>query len=126
LKNNIRLELDRLEQQIQTRDISKEAGATIEWGGADVIIKDQLDDNIIKWLGEQPLVISIYPRIVFLSLCSKHCTKFTSPHQLTDAIKRVRLCQGFSDGVVGPRTVNDALLMGHFLFSFSPVKYKFL
>lgn len=58
MKNKIQVDLNNLEQQILTQDISKEARATEEWGGADVIIKGQLDENIIKWLGDQPLVIS--------------------------------------------------------------------
>ena len=58
MKDNIRVELDRLAQRIRVEDISKEASVTREWRSADVIITKGLENNFEKWLEYQPLVIS--------------------------------------------------------------------
>ena len=58
MEHNIWTELERAEQRLQTEDISKEASATREWRGADVIITKGLDNNFKKWLEDQPFVIS--------------------------------------------------------------------
>ena len=58
MEHNIWTELERAEQRLQTEDISKEASATREWRGADVIITKGLENNFKKWLEDQPFVIS--------------------------------------------------------------------
>lgn len=59
MEYNILTELEKLEQQIQTEDISKEVSIiNNEWGGADVIIRNRLDKNAKKWIEGQPHVIS--------------------------------------------------------------------
>ena len=58
MEHNIWTELERAEQRLQTEDISKEASATREWRGADVIITKGVDNNFKKWLEDQPFVIS--------------------------------------------------------------------
>jgi len=45
--------------RIENTDISVEAKAVEEWGGADVIIQQTLDADIEKWLGDQPAVIAL-------------------------------------------------------------------
>jgi hypothetical protein len=50
-------DLEELEYKILTKDISKEASRTKEWGGADVIISSQLNETIQKWLEDHPVVV---------------------------------------------------------------------
>jgi len=58
MEQNIWTELERVEERLQTEDISRKASTTREWRGADVIISKGLDNNFQKWLTGQPLVIS--------------------------------------------------------------------
>jgi hypothetical protein len=58
MEQNIWTELERVEERLQTEDISRKASTTREWRGADVIISKGLDNNFRKWLTGQPLVIS--------------------------------------------------------------------
>jgi len=58
MEHNIRTELEKVEERLQTEDISRKASTTREWRGADVIISKGLDNNFQKWLTGQPLVIS--------------------------------------------------------------------
>ena len=58
MKNKIISELEKLEKQIKNDNLPKGATATEEWGGADVIIKEQRDESINEWLRDQPLVLS--------------------------------------------------------------------
>ena len=58
MEHNIWTELERVEQRLQTEDISRRASTTKEWRGADVIISKGLDNNYRKWIESQPLVIS--------------------------------------------------------------------
>jgi len=58
MEHNIWTELERVEERLQTEDISKKASTTREWRGADVIISKGLDNNFQKWLKDQSLVIS--------------------------------------------------------------------
>ena len=51
--------LDELEREIDSGAFLKEVSSVTEWGGADVIIRSRLDDSTKKWLGEQPLAISL-------------------------------------------------------------------
>jgi hypothetical protein len=62
MENNLLNKLEELSTRIQTEDIAKEASAIKEWGGADVIISNQLDKNTERWLGDQPLIISFQTR----------------------------------------------------------------
>ena len=57
MKRDLLTQIEELKQTIETTDISMEAKAVEEWGGADVIIKSRLDADIEEWLGAQPLVI---------------------------------------------------------------------
>lgn len=50
--------LNELEEKVRTKDITKEARETEEWGGADVVIVAEMKDSIKDWIGSQPLVIS--------------------------------------------------------------------
>jgi len=50
--------LEKLEHRIQTGGIPKRASKVGEWGGADVIITKQLDENTKRWLGDDAIVIS--------------------------------------------------------------------
>ena len=50
--------LQELEKTVRSGKYKKEAGAVKEWGGADVIIKKELDDMTQCWLVDQHLVIS--------------------------------------------------------------------
>lgn len=59
MSENLMKRIDDLQRQIEAVDISVEARAVKEWGGADVIIKAKLDENTKKWLGDQPYVISL-------------------------------------------------------------------
>ena len=58
MEQNIWTELERVEERLQTEDISRKASTTREWRGADVIISKGLDNNYQKWLEDQPFVIS--------------------------------------------------------------------
>ena len=58
MEHNIWTELERVEERLQTEDISRKASTTREWRGADVIISKGLDNNFKKWLQNQPLVLS--------------------------------------------------------------------
>ena len=58
MKNDVLIRIKDLEHRIENSDISMEAKPAKEWGGADVIIKEKLDANTEKWLGEQPSVVS--------------------------------------------------------------------
>ena len=58
MEHNIWTELERVEQRLQTEDISRKASTTKEWRGADVIISKGLDNNYQKWLEDQPFVVS--------------------------------------------------------------------
>ena len=51
--------INNLKHQIETVDISKKAKTVKEWAGVDVIIKSKLDENTIKWVGDQLCVISL-------------------------------------------------------------------
>ena len=59
MKQDLLNRIDSLKQRIETADISIEAKAVEEWGGADVIIQQTLDADIEKWLGDQPAVIAL-------------------------------------------------------------------
>ena len=59
MAKKILIELDILRKKIQSGDFLKEVGSAQEWGGADVIIKNQLDKNTEEWLEGQPLTISL-------------------------------------------------------------------
>lgn len=62
---NIQRELDKLERQIYGENISQKAVTTREWGGADVIICTELDEQLKKWVEESRFVIgfqNIEPR----------------------------------------------------------------
>ena len=50
--------LEKLENLIQTTGIPKTAKSAREWGGADVVIKKELDENTKRWLEDQHIVIS--------------------------------------------------------------------
>ena len=56
--SNIKSSLERLEHRIQTRGIPKRAKKVGEWGGADVVIKKELDEDTKNWLGDDVIVIS--------------------------------------------------------------------
>jgi len=56
--NAINERLDELERCIFAGPFRDEALTTRMWGGADVIISDELTDETRKWLGSQGLVIS--------------------------------------------------------------------
>ena len=58
MEQNIWTELERVQERLQTEDISRKASTTREWRGADVIISKGLDNNYRKWIESQPLVIS--------------------------------------------------------------------
>lgn len=58
MNKNLLKQIDDLKRRIEAIDISVEARATKEWGGADVIIKAKLDAATEKWLDDQPYVIS--------------------------------------------------------------------
>lgn len=58
MKSNIIAALDKLEQLIEAGDLPEEARTAAEWGGADVIICSQMNQEIRKWHGDQPLVFS--------------------------------------------------------------------
>jgi len=59
MNQEILKKLDELERKIESGEVSKEASTVKEWGGADVIISSQWNDNIKEWLGDQPLVVSL-------------------------------------------------------------------
>ena len=59
MNENLLKQIDNLKRRIEAVDITMEAKAVKEWGGADVIIKSKLDENTRKWLGDQPQVISL-------------------------------------------------------------------
>ena len=59
MKDSLLTQIEDIEQRIMTSDVSVEARAVKEWGGADVIIKARLDEDTQNWLGNQPLVISL-------------------------------------------------------------------
>jgi hypothetical protein len=54
----IQKKLEKLEKTIRNDRYKKDALDVIEWGGADVIISDVVNDEIKNWLDEQPIVIS--------------------------------------------------------------------
>ena len=56
---NVQDELEKLEKQILTKNISKIASTTEEWGGADVIIRKKMDEKIKSWVEEKCVVISL-------------------------------------------------------------------
>ena len=58
MKRDLLTQIEDLKQRIETTDISMEASAVKEWGGADVIIKRILDTDTETWLGDQPLAMS--------------------------------------------------------------------
>ena len=58
MEQNIWTELERVEERLQTEDISRKASTTREWRGADVIITKGLENNFKKWLEDQAFVIS--------------------------------------------------------------------
>lgn len=58
MKSDLLTQLEDLERRIEHTDISRETRHVKEWGGADVIIKGELDVDTEKWLGDQPYVIS--------------------------------------------------------------------
>jgi hypothetical protein len=58
MRQEIPKELDELQQKIESGDFVREARSVKQWGGADVIINRRLTDQIKKWQGDQPLVIS--------------------------------------------------------------------
>jgi len=65
LEINIQRELDKLERQIHGGNISQKAVTTREWGGADVVICTELDEQLKKWVKESRFVIrfqNIEPR----------------------------------------------------------------
>lgn len=59
MEDSLLTQIENLEQKVKAEDISVEARTVKEWGGADVIIKERLDRDTQKWLGSQPLVISL-------------------------------------------------------------------
>ena len=59
MKDSLLTQIEDIEQRIMTSDVSVEARAVKEWGGADVIIKARLDEDTQNWLGNQPFVISL-------------------------------------------------------------------
>ncbi len=59
MKSNIIAALDKLEQLIEAGDLPDEARAAAEWGGADVIICSQMNQEIRKWHGDQPRAFSV-------------------------------------------------------------------
>lgn len=59
MKSDLMTRIANLKQRIETTDISMQARTVKEWGGADVIIKRELDADTEKWLGDQPYVISL-------------------------------------------------------------------
>lgn len=59
MSHRILSNLENLQQRIQTEGIPKEAASTREWGGADVIIKREMDDMTRQWLGHRSEVISL-------------------------------------------------------------------
>ena len=56
--NNTWDNIENLEYRIRCKDYIKYLDKTDEWGGADVIIKKQLDEHTREWLKKQPIVIS--------------------------------------------------------------------
>ncbi|MDR4496997.1 MAG: hypothetical protein MRK02_03585 [Candidatus Scalindua sp.] len=59
MKQELFEKLDELEQKINSEDFFSEVNSLKEWGGADVVISNRLTSDIKKWLGDQPLVISL-------------------------------------------------------------------
>jgi hypothetical protein len=59
MKQKLFEQLDQLEQTIHSQAFISEASSVKEWDGADVIISNTLTSDIMKWLGDQPLVISL-------------------------------------------------------------------
>ena len=59
MKRDLLRQIEDLQMRIENTDISVEAKAVEEWGGADVIIQQTLDADIEKWLGDQPAVIAL-------------------------------------------------------------------
>lgn len=51
--------LKKLERQILTEDVSQIARTTKEWGGADVIIRSEMDERLKTWLGDDRLIINL-------------------------------------------------------------------
>jgi hypothetical protein len=58
MRQEISKKLDELQQRIESGDFASEARSVKQWGGADVIINRRLTDEIKRWQGDQPVVIS--------------------------------------------------------------------
>jgi hypothetical protein len=58
MKSTIQKQIDELKQLIESNNIPIEAKKDIEWGGADVIITNEMNENCKKWVEDQPIVIS--------------------------------------------------------------------
>lgn len=58
MNSDLLTQIEHLEHRIEYTDIAIEARSVKEWGGADVIIKAELDVSTEKWLGDEPLVVS--------------------------------------------------------------------
>lgn len=59
MEQKIKPELNKLKQTVLTEDITKKAIKTREWGGADVVIRKELDEETKRWLGESAIVIGL-------------------------------------------------------------------
>jgi len=57
MSHNNPTELEIFQHHIKSDGVPDEALETEEWGGADVVIKERLDADTEKWLGEEPFVI---------------------------------------------------------------------
>jgi hypothetical protein len=58
MNENILKEIDALRQKIDSGSFLNSPKQQNEWGGADVVIRDQLNENISKWLGNQNIILS--------------------------------------------------------------------
>jgi hypothetical protein len=81
--------LSSIESNIGTTPFHEVTATTRNWGGADVIIAEKVDDRIKRWLAEQPLVISdqqIEPlRRAVITPCAKELSWLF--YQLLDAFR---------------------------------------
>ncbi len=51
--------INRLQTEIESGEFAEKAKRTMEWGGADVIVSNEMTPRIEKFLGDQNMVISL-------------------------------------------------------------------
>mgnify|MGYP000861813676 CR=1 FL=1 len=57
MNKNILKELENIEKHIKGGEVSNKTGLNQEWGGADVIIRGAMDDELEQWADEDRIIL---------------------------------------------------------------------